>query len=90
VWTGVAWQSLVGPQGDVGPQGEPNITLSGLSGLLVLTQAEYDALTPDADIVYLIRETGTSQAITAIVALTQAEYDALGAPDATTLYLVQP
>jgi hypothetical protein len=56
----------------------------------VLTQAEYDALTPDADIVYLIRETGTSQAITAIVALTQAEYDALGAPDATTLYLVQP
>lgn len=49
-------QGVPGEKGDKGDKGDPGITTDGLTAIRVLTQAAYDALTPDPTTLYLIRE----------------------------------
>lgn len=45
-----------GERGEKGDKGDPGIETSGLAAIRVLTQTEYDALTPSPATLYLIRE----------------------------------
>lgn len=72
--------ALAAGQGGAGEPPEPLFTA------ISVTQAEYDALTPDADQVYAITEAGGGSVLP-VVALSQADYEAL-TPNAATLYVI--